>query len=201
MASATGFSSSSAVPGQIIPPSPETCQSEFEAGVSLSLSLWPALAVAVSNNWGGPDSADKRDWFAGAVCDLFAERPDTDLEDVETVLLQVMLDEFEVNVDDDSGFEIAEQIMRLRTDCGNGDFKEVNQLRERWAKKGGKEIKFQKVERGENDDDTDWDSDDLEETDEENEDIEMGEAPPPKEKPAPEIDEDGFTKVVGKKRR
>lgn len=139
--------------------------------------------------------------------DLFSSRPDTDIEDVETMLLQVMLDEFEVNVDDESSLEVAEQIMRLRRDCGKGDFTEVSQLKERWGKKGkgGKQVEFKRVERGEEEDDTDWDSDDLEETDEEFEDgdVEMGDAPPmrEKEKPVPEIDEDGFTKVTGKKKR
>jgi pre-rRNA-processing protein TSR2 len=156
----------------------------------------------VQNNWGGPSSSDKRDWFAGAVVELFESRPETDVEDVETVLFQVMLDEFEVNVDDESAFEIAEQIMRLRRDVGRGDFAEVERMRQRWESRGGKEIKFQKVERGEDDDDTDWDSDDLDETDED-EDVEMGDAPPAreKEKLAPEVDEDGFTKVASRKKR
>jgi len=175
--------------------------------VALSLSLWPALTLAVQNQWGGPSSSDKRDWFGGAIVDLFATRPDTDIEDVETMLLQVMLDEFEVNVDDESGFEVAEQIMRLRKDCSKGDFTEVAQLKDQWEKKGkgGKQVEFKRVERGEEEDDTDWDSDDLEETDEEYEDgdVEMGEAPSilEKEKPVPEVDEDGFTKVTGKKKR
>lgn len=139
--------------------------------------------------------------------DLFSTRPDTDIEDVETMLLQVMLDEFEVNVDDESGFEVAEQIIRLWRNCGKGDFTEVSHLKERWEKKGKgrKQVEFKRVERGEEEDDTDWDSDDLEETDEEYEDgdVEMGDAPPirEKEKLAPEIDKDGFTKVTGKKKR
>jgi pre-rRNA-processing protein TSR2 len=137
--------------------------------------------------------------MAGAIVDLWTDRPDTDIEDVETVLLQVMLDEFEVNVDDESGFEVAEQIMRIRKDCLRGNYKEVQEMKQNWEKKGGKNVVFKKVERGEDDDDTDWDSDDLEE-DEEG-DVEMGDAPPPKEKVALEIDEDGFTKVIGKKKR
>jgi pre-rRNA-processing protein TSR2 len=155
----------------------------------------------VQNNWGGPSSSDKRDWFAGAVVELFESRPETDLEDVETVLLQVMLDEFEVNVDDESAFEVAEQIMRLRRDVGRGDFAEVELMRARWEKKGGKEVKFQ-VQEGENNEDTDWDSDDFEESDE-NEDVEMGDSPPERGKDlsAPEVDEEGFTKVASKKRR
>jgi pre-rRNA-processing protein TSR2 len=137
--------------------------------------------------------------------DLFNDRPDTDVEDVETVLLQVMLDEFEVNVDDDSGFEVAEQIMEFRKDCLDGKFAGVEKLRERWVKKGGKgEIAtsgFTRVERGEDDDEeTDWSSGD----EDEDMDMDMDEAPQlveKKEKPAPEVDEDGFTTVVSKKKR
>lgn len=182
----------------------EKCQAEFELAVALALAFWPALSLAVQNNWGGPASSDKRDWFAGAIVELWAERPDTDLEDVETVLLQVMLDEFEVNVDDDSGFEVAEQIMRFRKNCFEGKFDEVEQLREKWVKKGGKgDVAlggFTRVERGEEEDDTDYSEDD----EDEDGDIDMDEAPELVErapKPPPEIDEDGFQTVVKKGRR
>ncbi len=42
--------------------------------------------------------------------------------DVESVLVQVMQDEFEVSVDDDSAFETAELIMRVRNECLRGKF-------------------------------------------------------------------------------
>ncbi|KAK3402109.1 Pre-rRNA-processing protein TSR2-domain-containing protein [Sordaria brevicollis] len=213
-------------------PTPATCQSQFEQGVAIALHLWPALSLAVQNNWGGPDSADKRDWFAGAIVDLFPDlnkvlapasekqqqqtttqkssgddhhdeaTEEPDQLDIETVLLQVMLDEFEVNVDDDSAFEVAEQILRVRLGCLKGKFDEVDALRRRFEGKGGnKNVVFKKAE--DQDNDTDWDTDDDEEADS---DEEMGEAPAlvptqPKEKVEPEVDEDGFTKVVGKKRR
>ncbi|RKU48606.1 hypothetical protein DL546_008747 [Coniochaeta pulveracea] len=199
-------------------PSPAAIQSQFEQGVAYALHLWPDLTLAVQNNWGGPDSSDKRDWFAGAVVDLFpdlsnpassntgpsnAEETPSDEEPdsayVEEFLLQVMLDEFEVNVDDDSSYEVAEQIIRVRSDCMKGRFEEVEKLRERWeAKKGKKEV-FKKAE--DEDGETDWDDEDDSEEDGD-EDVEMGDAPPPvtrKEKEEPEVDEDGFT-MVKKKR-
>ncbi|KAI0477837.1 Pre-rRNA-processing protein TSR2-domain-containing protein [Xylariaceae sp. FL0804] len=52
-------------------PSPELRQSQFEQGVAIALHLWPALTIAVQNGWGGPDGADKRDWLAGVVVDMF----------------------------------------------------------------------------------------------------------------------------------
>ena len=115
-----------------------------------------------------------------------------------------MLDEFEVNVDDESGFEVAEQIVRLRKDCGRGEFGEVQQLKGRWDQKGGRAIEglFKGVERNEEDDETDGSEDDSGEEDGEG-DVQMDEAPQlvrVKEKAEPEVDEDGFTKVTKKKR-
>ncbi len=253
---------------------PEKIQAQFELGVAVTLFNWPALSLAVANKWGGPDSADKREWFAGAVCDLFApataaaaaaaasragtgagnvsssgsgsgaastEQP-PDLEDVETMLLQVMLDEFEVNVDDDSAYEVAQQIMRLRETTAQGDFALVDELYAAWKRKGdgdaaatAQTVKFRKVEKeddddddddDDNDDDDDDDEDDDDDDDDDNEDsaasgsvsggsrrndgdedVEMMDADadsskrPSRRPAAPEVDEEGFTKVVGKKRR
>lgn len=195
-------------------------QGNFEQAVAFALHLWPALTLSVQNNWGGPDSSDKRDWFAGAVVDLFPEFTDDsktpqsakppmaepDLEDVETVLLQVMVDEFEVNVDDDSGFEAAETIMRARSQCAQGQWEEVEKLRERFQNRKGKKVEglFKKME--DQDQDTDWESDGSGSDDDSGDGgagVDMGDAPAlvtaPKEKAPPEIDEDGFTKVTKKR--
>ncbi|KAK3333950.1 putative 20S pre-rRNA protein [Cercophora scortea] len=214
---------------------PATCQSNFEQGVAFALHLWPALSLAVQNKWGGHDSESKRDWFAGAIVDLFSDlttlSPSTllqlqqpnpqqststttttsnaidepDQADVESVLLQVMLDEFEVNVDDDSALEVAEQVMRVRGECIRGRFDEVEKLRGRFASKigGGEKVQamFKEVEA--KDEEGEWDTDEEDDEDEEDdsEDDEMTDAPPlvaRKEKEAPEVDEDGFTKVKRK---
>lgn len=119
---------------------------------------------------------------------------------VEEFLLQVMLDEFEVNVDDDSSFDVAETVLRVRAACIKGKFDEVEALRRRWEGKKGGKVVFKQAE--DQDGETDWDSDSDEEEDDG--DVEMGDAPPPapapKEKAEPEVDEDGFTKVTKKKR-
>ncbi|KAI0891853.1 pre-rRNA-processing protein TSR2 [Annulohypoxylon nitens] len=194
--------------------SPETRQAQFEQGIAISLHLWVSLTVAVQNNLGGPESDDKRDWFAGAIVDMFPSfvdlakprKPsqkvpqDPIAEDIEATLLQVMWDEFETNVDDDSEVEVADRIMKVRTQCATGDFSLVEDLRRRWLATKGKTVKVQEVDGG--DQETDWESD--EDDDDEDEDVEMDEAPAlvavPKERPPPEVDEDGFTKVTRKKR-
>ncbi|KAK2595441.1 rRNA accumulation-related protein [Conoideocrella luteorostrata] len=196
-------------------PSAADRQGNFEKAVSYSLHLWPALTLAVQNGWGGPDSADKRDWFAGAVVDLFPEFTDAaegqqtkvteepDMEYVETFLLQVMIDEFEVNTDDDSGMEVAGNIIRARAQCAIGQYDEVNRLWERFQNLRGERVGSMFRQAEDADQDTDWESDDDDDDDNDNEggaDAVMTDAAAPKEKPAPEIDEDGFTTVTHRKR-
>ncbi|TDZ44725.1 Pre-rRNA-processing protein TSR2 [Colletotrichum trifolii] len=198
---------------------PEACQSSFEQAVALSLHMWPALTLAVQNHWGGPDSADKRDWFAGAIAELFPpftrvvndqaapasnstlEEPDT--EYVETMLLQVMVDEFEVNVDDETGFDVAERIIKLRAECAKGNLDAVDDLRKKWDSRKGAKVDglYKKVEA--DDQDTDWEDDS--EGGDDDDDVDMDDAPQlvaaaPRERPQPEVDEDGFTMVTKKKR-
>jgi pre-rRNA-processing protein TSR2 len=181
----------------------EKCQAQFELGVTLTIFNWPSLTLAVTNQWGGPDSSSKREWFAAQTIDLLNDTPDADTEWLEEFLLNVMLDEFEVNVDDESGYEVAEQIMRIRKDCMKGEFGEVAALKDSWdARRGGEDLGkvFEKKERGEEEDETSGseDEDDIEDMD-----VDMDEAPAlvrTREPVVPEVDEDGFTKVTKKKR-
>lgn len=184
-------------------------QAKFEIGIALALHSWPALTIAVQNQWGGHNSADKRDWLAGAIAQLFESNPETDGEDVADVLLQVMEDEFEAVVEDDSEIPVAATIMKIRVETSEGNFSTVNQMYEKWEEKGDAEAPAVKVQSQSDDEDSvdgeDWDEDGDGDG---YGDTEMADAPavagnaaPKKEKPPPEVDEDGFTKVVGKKRR
>ena len=184
----------------------EKIQAQFDLSIALTLSTWSALTLAVQNSWGGPDSSEKRDWLAGAVSDLIATTPDADVEYVEEFLLQVMNDEFDINVEDGSGEEVAAKIVGLRKMTLQGDFRMVNDMYRQWqertSKGGGEKINFRLVEREDGADDTDWDSDDVEEG---NEDVDMDEAPSlvrvSKEKVQPKVDKDGFTEVISKRKR
>ena len=190
-------------------PTAEQITSNLDLLISLNLYTWPALTLAIQNSWGGSPqvSQDKRDWFCGAISELLAPSSDqiADAEDLEEVLLQVMLDEFEVVVDDDSAIDIAVRIMKGREKVFRGDFAEAAELYRRWREKGGEKVQFKRVEDQEGED-TDWDNDDEE--DENDEDDEMTDAPQlvekniqRREKVEAEIDEDGFTKVVGRRKR
>lgn len=186
----------------------EKIQSKFDLSIALALSTWPALTLAVQNSWGGPESSEKRDWFAGAISDLFTTTPDADVEYIEEFVLQVMNDEFDVNVEDDSGESIAVKIIGLRKLTLQGDFAMVDEMYSKWqemqSKGAGGKINFQHVIRDDDEDDTDWDSGDVDEEDDDN-DVEMGEAPALvkvlREKVQPKVDEEGFIEVVGRRRR
>nr|POE89851.1 pre-rrna-processing protein tsr2 [Quercus suber] len=206
--------------------SPAQLQTAFDNGIWYALSLWAPLHIAIQNQWGGPDSADKRDWFAGAVSELMITRPQTDGEDLEEFMLQIMVDEFETNVEDESEVEVARTVLRLRNSLfgdpaaaagkrgeaavaeESGDMRVYEELVRRWQNRGSMKTEVQvRVVNQEMDgegEEQEWGG--IAEDDEDEEDEEMGEAPPlvpaaPREKPEPEVDEDGFQKVVGKKRR
>ena len=120
---------------------------------------------------------------------------------IEQFLLQVMEDEFEVVVDDGSAMETAELLVKLRTMCKRGDFEEVERLGEKWRSRGGdgrQEGLFREVEGEER---STSGSEGEEDSGEEN--VEMDEAPQLVRTKVPvvrEVDEDGFTKVMKKKR-
>jgi pre-rRNA-processing protein TSR2 len=127
-------------------------------------------------------------------------------EEIEETLLQVMFDDFETNVDDQSEAEVADRIMKCRAQCAMGDFSLVEELRARWLDTKGKKVVAKAT--ADQEQDTDWDSESDEDDDDEsgNQDVDMDEAPPlvavtPKEKPQPQIDEDGFELVPSRRKR
>ena len=195
----------------------ERIQAQIDLAISLILYRWPVLNTAVTHQWGGPDAASKRDWLAGSISDLFLANPtDTYQEDVEFRLLDVLETEFEVNLEDESELEVASEICRVRKMCLEGDFGEVERLRRQWEghlkRKGGAGFVIQAgkgVEFGDKEEEDSWDEDENEEEEggvriAADGDIEMGDATQPnstKGKPKIEVDGDGFTKVVSKKKR
>ena len=158
----------------------------------------------MQNQWGGPDSSDKRDWLAGQISDLFTSAPTTDTEDVEIMLLQVLEDEFGVRCEDETEVAVASQIMAIRKEISEGSTETVDRMQRKWEQRNGKEVATGSVNVEDGEVEGEWDSVDEESEEEEDEDVHMGEAPrlvAPKETVEPEVDEEGFTKVVGKKKR
>lgn len=198
---------------------PSDLAAQIDNLISLHLHLWPALTAAIQNAWGvtsPADGEDKRAWLAGAISDMFTQNQLRDIEDLEDVLGQVMSDEFELVVDDGSIEEVAQKIWSGRARLLKGDTSEVAQLMALWEErsKKGKQIAVNVVQGQDVDQETD-DEEDAETwngfEDNPSRDVEMNDAPSlvdlsrnqsePKKKAEPEVDEDGFTKVVKKNKR
>ncbi|CAI4654817.1 rRNA accumulation- protein [Saccharomyces cerevisiae] len=180
--------------------SDEKQQARFELGVSMVIYKWDALDVAVENSWGGPDSAEKRDWITGIVVDLFKNEKVVDAALIEETLLYAMIDEFETNVEDDSALPIAVEVINIYNDCFNLNYNKVENLYLEWQEKQ-RTKKSKRVVHIEGDDDEE--DEDEEDYDDEDEDEEMDEVVSDlvSSKPEPIVDEDGFELVQPKGRR
>lgn len=121
------------------------------------------------------------------------------------MLLQVLEDEFGVRCEDETEVQVAKDIMAIRKEVGEGSTEKIDALHKQWQARNGKEVATGDVNVRESNQDADWDS--VDEESDEDGDVDMDDAPAlvPAQtkapKPEPEIDEDGFEKVVGKKRR
>jgi pre-rRNA-processing protein TSR2 len=118
------------------------------------------------------------------------------------MLLQVLEDEYGVRCEDETEVAVASQIMAIRKEISEGSTETVDRLQRKWEQRNGKEVATGSVNVQDGEVEGEWDS--VDEESDEDEDLQMGEAPqlvPAKEKVEPEVDEEGFTKVVGKKKR
>jgi Pre-rRNA-processing protein TSR2 len=86
----------------------EEAQAKFSHATALIIHLWSALDIAVRNEWAGPESSNIRDWLGGVVVDMFAfpSKQTVEADDVEEVLLQVVEDEFDLRLEDDSAYQV-----------------------------------------------------------------------------------------------
>ena len=164
----------------------------FARGVIARLAYWPALRIAVDQGGGGPESAEKRTWLASVLVDDFEEQdPKPDLDYVEDRLLQVMVDEFDANLEDGSAEAVAKDIVRLWEDVSAGKTDLLKDFEDKADRLKGKKFEVEEA-AGDN---SDWeDMSDDDEPEEAPQLVERQRAP----KEQPEPDEDGFTTVKGK---
>ncbi|KAL5512248.1 hypothetical protein ACEPAG_3533 [Sanghuangporus baumii] len=88
----------------------------FARGIIARLSVWQALRLAVDEGWGGPESAQKRIWMASEIVDAFEKAKPSEIPDaiyLEEMLLQIMADEFDTILEDESAEAVARDIMSL----------------------------------------------------------------------------------------
>ncbi|CCK69070.1 Tsr2p KNAG_0B06420 [Huiozyma naganishii CBS 8797] len=184
----------------------EKQQARFELGLSMLVHGWDSLDIAVVNQWGGPESADKRDWITSVVVDLFKENKTLDSAVLEETLLYAMFDEFDTHVDDGSAQMIALGMLKLYDECRQLNFNTVEKLYGKWMEKqrrGVDTTRYVQInEVSGTDDEGDEDEDD------EDEDMGMdGEMeanagiPELTTAPEPVVDDDGFELVQKKGKR
>ncbi|KAF2863784.1 hypothetical protein K470DRAFT_209804 [Piedraia hortae CBS 480.64] len=175
----------------------------LDSSIWYLLSLWPAVEIACSNGWGGPESYSKKDWFAAEIVEYITNGQDGSTprekqEDLEVFLLNVMADEFETVLEDESEVDVAAGMLKIYDDLLNGDSGAARQIKARWEGRGRlvtdvrvEEPEGEDGEEGEDVEDYDGDSDDEMMDVDDN-----AQKKKKREKPKAEVDEDGFTKVV-----
>ncbi|MQM05372.1 hypothetical protein Taro_038184 [Colocasia esculenta] len=118
---------------------PETDQLPAMAeGISLVLSRWAALQMAVEKGWGGRDSHRKSRDLAAALLSWFDESKGRSLkphvllhhiDDLESMLDEFMVLSFNTEVEDGSIEEVAEQLMIMHEDVQQGNFEHIEKLK------------------------------------------------------------------------
>lgn len=162
------------------------------------------MSLAVQQEWGGPDSADKRTWLADQVVVHFypevtddgstrTKVPDRndDIDAVEDILLDAMENEFNAQLEDDSARQIATEAVSLFEATAQGDFRPVEELVARATA-------ARNLGQG-NDDSSEDGSDDGEEATS-GEAMEVDSEASSSRRPEPVIDDDGFELVQKRKR-
>jgi pre-rRNA-processing protein TSR2 len=176
---------------------------KFTLGISLLFKTqWTALKLAVDMQWGGHDSEDKRDWLIDVMVNYFDKNgKDTDVDDLETILNQVMTDEFNTLLEDDSAYQVSQDLIKMYNECIQGNYSTIDLLQsnQKFIKQNAF---FSK--KAKNDEEDEVDSDDEEQQSGESSamkidgmmDIDNLTIPSKNE---PIIDGDGFTLVTRKR--
>ncbi|KAH0450909.1 hypothetical protein IEQ34_021601 [Dendrobium chrysotoxum] len=102
----------------------------LQEGISLLLSQWPALQMAVRHEWGGCDSRRKCDELAATLLSWFCQsKAPVSIDDLENVLDENLLLSFNTEIVDGSVEEIAEQLLLMHEDCLCGNYYMIQKLR------------------------------------------------------------------------
>ncbi|CAG8515686.1 8396_t:CDS:2 [Funneliformis caledonium] len=102
----------------------------FIRGISILFKTeWTALKLAVDMQWGGHDSEDKRDWLINVIAEYFDKNgKGTDVDDLETILNQIMSDEFNTLLEDDSAYQISQDLIKMYNECKSSTMEEDEKM-------------------------------------------------------------------------
>lgn len=176
-------------------------QAKFELGVCMAIYKWEELTTAVENSWGGPTSADKRDWISGVIIDLFEETA-VDLILIEETLLYAMVDEFDTEIDNDSALVIGDLVLKIYRECAMQNYSRVDDLYAKYQQKQALGAHSEKVNiaadpnNPDASDDEDDDEEDVTPQLAQDDSMDVDDTPS-----APVVDDDGFELVQRRGRR
>lgn len=180
----------------------ELQQAKFELGVCMAIYKWEELTTAVDNQWGGANSADKRDWISGVVIDLFKEEKIVDIQLIEETLLYAMVDEFDTEIDNDLALEIAALVFKVYQECAAQNYATVEQMYNAWQEKQAnraRHVVLVEADPNNPDDSSSEDEDDEEEHSHEGH-HHHDDAMEVDEPQGPVVDDDGFQMVQPKRK-
>ncbi|KAJ1936249.1 rRNA accumulation- protein, partial [Linderina macrospora] len=104
----------------------------FIEGVDHILAKWTALELAVKNGWGGRNSQTKRDDMVDEIVqhfdDLVKKKQKPEPSDLEDLLLDIMSEDFNITLEDNSAIEVARNICNIFAECLTGNFATVDKL-------------------------------------------------------------------------
>ncbi|XP_020274203.1 pre-rRNA-processing protein TSR2 [Asparagus officinalis] len=168
----------------------------FSEGISLVLSRWTALQMAIENQWGGRDSRQKSHDLASSILSWFSQSKEPlYIDDLENILDECMALSFNTEIDDGSVEEVAEELMVMHEDCLRGNYESIEKLRKSVPMMNA----VSQSKRVTNDDDDD------ESSDEEASDMMVDEPVVPKSGPQPKQnempDEEGWAVVAPRRNR
>lgn len=186
----------------LLPFPTEKQDANFELGTSMIIYSWYTLTTAVDNLWGGPQSAEKRDWITGVVVDEFLNNKEIDIIYIHELLCGCMEDEFYTVIEDESTIDIATKIINCYKECKDGNFANVQMMYNKWLVK--QQNKTGKIVANIVNDPLNPDvSSDEEDEQDQDMDVEMEIdiiEQPRRQRHEPEVDDDGFT-IVNNRRR
>ncbi|CAM9907507.1 unnamed protein product [Lampetra fluviatilis] len=107
----------------------------FHSAVETVLKAWPVLQIAVENGFGGVYSQQKAEWMVGVVESFFYENGNLESFEVEDFMTDILNNEFDTVIEDDSLPQVSRQLCTLFGLCTGGRASEATQFMETLSQK------------------------------------------------------------------
>ncbi|KAG6545204.1 hypothetical protein Mapa_013316 [Marchantia paleacea] len=120
-------------------------------GIFECMSRWTALQLAIQNGWGGQSSNEKCQQMYSEILSFFTcSKEQRYIDELEDLLDQSMLDNFNVEIEDGSIFEVSEQLFTVHEECVKGNFDNVKKMFATASGSGAQKSKELPTQEGEN---------------------------------------------------